>query len=237
MSAPESVTSEIQKLGPSAIIELYVIDATALGAADVFRFHSGTNQVGSDIVWQGQTYIRFPITVSGFELTAQGQLPRPKLSVGNYLSAITAVLIQYQDLVGATFTRKRTLAKYLDAVNFPGGVNANADSTAAWPDDIYFFDRKASENRDAVEFELAASLDLIGVQFPRRQVIQNLCSWIYRSSECGYTDLRYFDTNDFPVTDSSQDVCGKRLSSCKCRFGAGSDLPYGGFPGAGLIRA
>jgi hypothetical protein len=32
-----------------------------------------------------------------------------------------------------------------------------------------------------------------------------------------------------------QDVCGKRLSSCKLRFGA-IDLPFGAFPGANLSR-
>jgi len=31
----------------------------------------------------------------------------------------------------------------------------------------------------------------------------------------------------------SQDVCGKRLNSCKLRFGS-KDLPFGGFPGANL---
>lgn len=33
----------------------------------------------------------------------------------------------------------------------------------------------------------------------------------------------------------AQDVCGKRLNSCKLRFGA-TNLPFGGFPGANLSR-
>ena len=33
----------------------------------------------------------------------------------------------------------------------------------------------------------------------------------------------------------TQDVCGKRLASCKLRFGD-RDLPFGGFPGANLVR-
>jgi hypothetical protein len=32
-----------------------------------------------------------------------------------------------------------------------------------------------------------------------------------------------------------QDVCGKRLSSCRLRFGT-RNLPYGAFPGANLSR-
>jgi lambda family phage minor tail protein L len=40
-----------------------------------------------------------------------------------------------------------------------------------------------------------------------------------------------------PTSDAlfRQDVCGKRLSSCRLRFGA-RDLPYGAFPGANLSR-
>lgn len=34
----------------------------------------------------------------------------------------------------------------------------------------------------------------------------------------------------------SEDDCGKRLQSCKLRFGASASLPFGGFPGANLTR-
>jgi len=44
-----------------------------------------------------------------------------------------------------------------------------------------------------------------------------------------------FDTNDQPTTIIASDVCGKRLSSCRARFGFG-ELPFGGFPAAGLLR-
>jgi lambda family phage minor tail protein L len=235
MSAPESITSEIQKLAPSAVIELFEIDATSLGGS-VFMFHAGTNQISTSIVWQGNTYARFPIQASGFEFNGKGQLPRPRLSVSNVLSAITTVLLTYNDLQGAKVTRKRTLAKYLDAVNFTGGVNASEDSSAEFPDDIFYIDRKVSENRLAVEFELSSSFDVTGVQIPRRQIVANNCPFQYRSTECGYTGTDYFKADDTATTEVSQDVCGKRLSSCKRRFGETEELPFGGFPGADLYR-
>lgn len=235
MSIPVSIQSEIQKVDPSAVIELFEIDGTSLGAS-LYRFHTGTNSLGADIVWQGNTYVRFPIEITGFEISGQGQLPRPKMRISNYLSAITTLLLQFEDMVGSKVSRKRTLAKFLDAVNFTGSVNPTADSTAAFPDDVYFIDRKVTENRDVVEFELVSSLDLAGVSLPRRQIIQNICAWKYRGGECGYTDTRYFKADDSSTTDSTQDVCGKRLSSCKLRFGTGGILPFGGFPGAGLVR-
>jgi lambda family phage minor tail protein L len=195
MSGLDSLKAEIQKLAPSAVIELFELDATALGG-EVLRFHAGTNGLNGNITWQGETYIRFPVACTGFEFTGQGQFPRPKISVANVYSVITTVLLEYDDLLGAKVTRKRTMAKFLDAVNFPGGVNATADATAEFPDDVYYIDRKSSEDRDMVEFELAASVDLAGVALPRRQIIQNLCIWQYRGSDCGYAGAPLWDEDD-----------------------------------------
>lgn len=229
------ITSEIQKLAPSAVIEVYILDTTNIGG-DVYRFHAGTNGLRQRLVWQGQTYEPFPVEVTGFEFNGSGQLPRPKLVVANVTGLITAMVLLYQDLLGAKLTRKRTLAKYIDSVNFPGGVNPTADATAEFQDDIYFIDRKTMENRDVVEFELAAAFDMNGVQLPRRQIVQNVCPWKYRGSECGYAGTSYFNINDEPVGSASLDVCGKRLASCEARFGENNELPFGGFPAAGLIR-
>ena len=79
-------------------------------------------------------------------------------------------------------------------------------------------DRKANENRAAVEFELASKFDLAGVMLPRRQIIANVCQWVYRGGECGYNGTDYYDINDNKVASSGSDVCGKRLSSCNVRF-------------------
>jgi hypothetical protein len=35
--------------------------------------------------------------------------------------------------------------------------------------------------------------------------------------------------------DPLDDVCGKRLNSCKVRFGENAELPYGSFPGIGTL--
>ena len=180
----QSISSEIQKLAPSSVIELFVLDLALFGQGPV-RFHAGTNALQQRIVWQGNAYEAFPIEVEGFEFNGNGQVPRPRLRVANVTGAITALVLTYQDLVGAKITRKRTLAKYLDAVNFEGGVNPTADPSAEFADDVYYVDRKSRETRDVVEFELAASFDLEGVSLPRRQIVQNACPWRYRGSSAG----------------------------------------------------
>jgi len=62
--------------------------------------------------------------------------------------------------------------------------------------------------------------------------LREQCQWIYRSDiGCHYDGSDYYDANDDSVTDLADDVCGKRLTSCQLRFGDGSRLPFGGFPG------
>lgn len=234
MTAPVAISSELQQLAPSAIIELFVLGGAAVGL-DPVRFHAGTNGLRAPLVWQGQSYAPFPVQASGFEFSGNGQLPRPKLVVANLTGIISVLLLEFDDLLGARLTRRRTLAKYLDAVNFPDGVNPTADPSAEFADDIYFIDRKATETREIVEFELACAFDLQGLQLPRRQIIQNVCVWRYRGPECGYTGSAAFDALDRPAS-AANDRCGKRLSSCRKRFGEHAELPFGAFPAAGLIR-
>jgi phage-related protein len=314
-NTPISIVSELQKLAPSAIIELYVLDLTSIGGP-VVNYHGGTNELLQPIVWQGVTYYPFPVSATGFEYNGKGTLPRPKLQAANVSSAITALLIQYGDFVGCKLTRKRTLVKYLDPINFiltpakhyeragylegrvinaggvfdrayyattypdvatayagqdviqhfiafgiaegrngnaagpfdsgyylgayadiataqNAGINPTADPTASFPDDVFYIEQRTAENRDVVEFSLAASFDFQGLQLPRRPIIQNVCLWKYRGPECGWTGGPA-TIDDVPTSDWSLDVCSKRLAGCRCRFGANNPIPYGGFPGASV---
>lgn len=231
-----TIQQDLARLEAGSLVELFELDATALGGS-ITRVHNGTNVLRSAVVWQGNTYNPFPVEASGFEMTGKGTIPRPLLRIANVTGLLGSMVRDYNDLIGAKLTRKRTMVKYLDAVNFTGGVNPTADPTAYLPDDVYYVDRKATENKVYIELELAASFDLTGVNIPRRYIVQNVCPWKYRvndeSSACNYTGTNYFDANDAPTTVGN-DVCGKRLSSCKARFGSNSPLPFGGFPSAGL---
>lgn len=233
-AASNSVSTEIQKLTPSARIELFEVDLTAQGDS-VYRFHAGTNALLNPIVWQGEQYFPWPAQASGFDFNTSGQIPRPKLALANVNGTLTALVLALNDCVGAKVTRKVTFARFLDAVNFVDGVNPTADPNSYLPDEVFYIDRKAREDSTVVEFELTAAFDVTGVMLPRRQIIQNLCPWRYRGGECGYTGTNYFKADDTATTLVSQDVCGKRVSSCKARFGENEQLPFGGFPGAGLL--
>ena len=174
-----AIVSNLQNANPSAIIELFTLqlDNSLHGATTIYRFHAGSSlKDNGEIVWAGNTYQRFPIKAEGFAFR-QGQLPRPTLTVSNALGTITAILAAVNattagnDLTGATVTRIRTLARFIDAVNFPSNVNpyGTPDSTAEFPQEIYKIDRKSAENREVVQFELASVFDLAGIRAPQRQ--------------------------------------------------------------------
>jgi lambda family phage minor tail protein L len=224
-----TIRAEIQSLSPSALLDFFILDTTNLPGGSVMRFHAGTNGLSQPVVWQGQTYEPLPIEASGFDVTAKGALPRPKLKVANAGGFLSASVKTFNDFVGCKITRKRTFAKYLDAINFPGGTNATADPNQFIPDDLWYVERKVTENRYIIEFELSSAFDLMGQQLPSRQIIQNSCSWKYRSGECGWTGGN-FDKNNNP-TNAVGDACAKTLAACKVRFGT-QPIRFGGFPGA-----
>lgn len=216
--------SDLQAIAPSAVIELFQLELNTAqhGVNETYYFHAGANaDNNADIIWNGQAYLAFPIEATEFEYTGTGSLPRPKLLISNIFGTITGLILSLPNgLEGAKVTRIRTLARYIDGVNFPGDTNpfGTPDPTAEFPREIYYVDRKAGENRDVIQFELAAAFDLVGVRAPKRQCISNMCQWIYRGSECGYTGNAYFDFNDNAVNSAGLDVCGKRLTSCELRF-------------------
>ena len=250
-TAISSIFEDLNSFAPDKIIELFELEfvnevATALGVTKYY-FHNGLNEgFTGNIVFNSNTYTAIPIKSEGFEQTTQGTLPRPTLTVANLDGAITALiktvnnvsratnpsqtaLFNGNDLTGTTVRRIQTLRKYLDG-------QPDADPNARYADQTFSIDRKVSENRDIVQFELVMPVDKQGEMLPKRQCVSNICQWVYRSSECSYTGTNFFNINDQAVGSAAQDVCGKRLSSCKARFGQFAPLPYGSFPSIGLIK-
>ena len=137
--------SELQSINPTSIIELFTIELnTSLhGSNTIYRFHNGANlNANGEVIWAGNSYLRFPIECSGFEFGSSGTLPRPTITISNILGTITSILQDVNtttagnDLNGAKFTRIRTLAQFLDAVNFsPVTTSSTTTTTIADPSD------------------------------------------------------------------------------------------------------
>ena len=217
-----------------APVELYVLDLEPLGGEAEF-FCPQVNELNQAVVWQGQAYQPFPIEASGFEARATGSFPRPRLSCSNVLGSLGPLMRQYGGLRGARLIRKRTMALYLDAVNFAAG-NADADPLQQWPDELWIVDECTQRNRLVVAFTLRNPLDFTGVMLPGRVVEPSHCPWRYRSSDCGYTGGPVAKVDDTPTAVAGEDRCSKRPSGCKLRF-PNQPLPGGFFPGVGTLRA
>jgi len=137
--------SALQEINPGAVIELFTLelDATLHGSTTIYRFHNGANlNANGELVWNSNSYLRFPIQCEGFEFTGTGTLPRPTISVSNIFGTLTAIMQNVNqttvgnDLNGAKLTRIRTLARYLDAANFaPTTTTITSTSTVADPSD------------------------------------------------------------------------------------------------------
>ena len=190
--------SELQSITPSAKIELFVMELVegthyATGnpssVPTVFRFHAGTNMnTNSNIVWQNDTYERFPIVAEGFAFEGKGQIPRPTLTMSNLggitrsgvaitvtdLLIIVNLTTPHNDLLNAKITRRQVLASSLDAQNFENNTNPfGSPNNNELPQEIYFIDRKITESRNLVQFELVGDLDKQNLKLPKRQVTRN----------------------------------------------------------------
>jgi len=191
--------SQLQKPNVDNIIELFQLELNTKmhGISQTYYFHNGVSSNNDvNLIFNDIEYARLPIEASGFEYNGK-QLPRPTLKISNILGTITTILLTLpQGLEGAKVTRIRTLRQFIDNTNFTGGeilledgsnilqedgtaINLESginpfgtpDPTATFPDEVFFIDRKAAENRAVVEFELAASFDLQGVRLPKRQIL------------------------------------------------------------------
>ena len=201
-----ALTTDFQTLAPSdggvskgnAIIEVFELQITDsdIGGAgeDKLYFHSGVSGSNADIQWYslkneanyGSTtsthyktvsYTAYPVEADGFERRGTGTLPRPTIRFANINSYFNTYLTNFDDLLGAKIIRRRTLQKYL-TTNPPVELHR----------EIFYIERKVSENGVFIEFELVSSFDTQGVKLPRRTVIAARCPWKYKDTEQGGCD-------------------------------------------------
>jgi len=241
-----SFNQDVQTLEPGSLVQLIEIDGTDFGLDTVLRFHAyniaaeGWKSFAAEnlpsIIWQGNEYDPHPYELTGVEMTSSGTQPTPKLSVGNVGNYVTALCLQFDDLVKAKVKIHTTMVKYLDAANWTAG-NASANPQEERLQ-LFYVNAKTAETRVQVDFELCSPFDIQSLQLPSRQITP-VCTWCMRGwyrtgTGCDYAGNRYFSKDGSPTSDPSKDVCGGRPADCKARFGDNEPLPFGGFPAANL---
>lgn len=193
INVSEGIRGDLVQLDNDAIVTLFELDLTDLDGP-IYMFHNEEVEE-TDIHFDGNIYTPVPIQANGFEYTGNGKSPRPTLTISNVTGAVTALNLQYQDLVGSKFTRRRTFAKHLTQ---PLGLDP--DNSQEFQREVYYIERKKNETKVSCEYELTSILDVEGVKVPKRQVLQNLCNWKYRSGVgCGYAGDPIEDKNGNPI--------------------------------------
>ena len=210
-SSSKALTKETFKLDPSSLVYLYeldlgdiMVDNQIINAKTdqnieerVLRFHNCRPFAGhkKSIIWKKDQYYPAPFRMAGFESTMQGSIPKPRMGIAVDDASVNALTIfknqirKLDDLVGAKITRFKTFAKFLDYENFLGSQppqGFDPSVKAEFPREIYYIERKATENKYVIEFELASMLDVEGVRLPRRIILSERCPWSYRGEGCCY---------------------------------------------------
>jgi len=232
-----TIQNDSQKLDLGDLIVLFDWDLTTLGGG--IEYFTQSCFTTTPVVWKGHTYTPIDIEADGFEVTGQGTLPRPHIKVGNAFLATSAAIIQYgDDLLGSLVTVTRTLKKYLDG-------QPAADSTQHWPLDVYQLERKTTQNKFYVEWEMTSLMDCEGRKIPGRQILRDACThtyrrwtgttWDYTAATCPYVGTGYWDVLGV-ICVESLDRCGKRLKDCELRFPSPLPLPTTAFPGVARVR-
>ena len=219
---------ELAKLEQTALIDLFEVDMRHLtgnngSTGELFRFYAGTNELSNPIVWQGNTYVPYGIKADGFEMSGQGASNRPTLSIVNYDGQMTALSNDFEQCLGAIVRRRQVYAQFLDAVNFKDG-NRNADPQQERVS-YYVVEQLSSLTQEFATFTLALPAETDNAVINKRTILTT-CSWVYRSTECGYTGRPVADEKDQPTTDPKKDKCSGCLRGCQLR---NNTLNYGGF--------
>lgn len=236
--ATTPIAARVQKASPGALVDLFQVDLTRLGGT-ILYFTPQIYENQDPVSFDGILYAPVPIEVSGFERSGKEPFPRPRVKIANVNLVASALVRDYADLVGATVTHIQTFADYLDD-------GADPDPGQHLPLNIFRIENKVSQTKTEVEWELSAAIDQQDRKLPGRQILR-ICTWVYRrfnvttgqfeydQSEraCPYTGDACYDRNNNPV-DPARDRCSHTLVGCKQRFGQYNELPFGGFPGAGL---
>ena len=89
----------LQDADAKTIVELFDFELNTAqhGETTVHRFTNTKNELGANIVWQGNTYTAIPLKAEGYEASGQGTLPRPNISVSNLLGTFTTLIAVLPD--------------------------------------------------------------------------------------------------------------------------------------------
>lgn len=254
-----NIQSEIQKYNPSERIELFKLDYRSLYVAPLTDPTEGISHYttgGTAVFFGGTAYVPTSMQADGFDRSSKGTLPTPTLTIVDVAGTLGALLdnasevLKNKDLLGTIVTRVVTFRRFLDPES--GGTEPNT----SLPAEVYKIERKSKQSRDLLEFSLVSVLDMEGRLVPKRLILKDVCTFVYRTydpsiitvppypfrsegrdNDCPYTGTTHYFDPDGIETTIENDVCGHTFSDCLLRFPQPSQIPFRGFIGVSRVRS
>ena len=214
-----AIVEDVQSQGiDSSIIILYDLEYT--DGSFAYFFSDGLDSDLTQVQFRdsggvARTYIAIPIEAENFDISSDGAMNRPKLTVANLQSTFSSAIggLDFEDLIGQRITRRTTLKKYLVGES---GDTGNGNAPVEFPKTAYVIDRISGKNVLQVEFELAAPFDLAGVQLPRRVIVGGSCPWRYTAA-----GVKKYASNAYTSRPEKEKIGG-------CNWRADSKITVGG---------
>jgi len=139
-----------------------------------------------DIVFDGVTYQKFPISHDEIGDNSQNQTPAIKVKISN----VSRLIQYYLEIYDWRGKKVKITLVWLDKL----------DNTDCKLDFTFFIDSYIA-NEQVAEFNLLPKVDALGVTLPRRTYSRNYCQWRFKGIECGYA--------------GSETECNKTKQRCK----------------------
>ena len=238
-------TQSLIDLDPDSFVDLFEIYISE--STGILRFHAGKN-FNSFLIYKGNPYTPAPIEYGGFEFSSDGKQSRPSIRMANINGVVTNIIKNKNDLVNSRIKRLKIFVKNLDDVNFSDGKNpffgyrSKRNATNGYGqtffEENYIINRKVSENKYIIEFELSSPLDFENQSLPNRKISDNLCSWSYRGCGCNYGKLpwanesgekqsiTYTDSNNNVITKTADAIFGTNIPNIGIPFADENDKEF-----------
>lgn len=220
MPINDKISRDLIDIEPTAILEFYQLYYDTINEpTNFFAFHPCSLGLTRGITLDGQAYLPLAVEVDDFETNIFNRISRPRIRIGNENLVISDILRKKNDFKNAKITRKKIFIKYIDDVNFDGGVNpfGLADPNAEISSEAFVISQKLQENKNYVEFELTAPFDLENFHIPGRLILGRYCYWQYRGMGCNYFGRPICQENNAPFTyiptGNAPDVLGSGFNS------------------------
>lgn len=172
----------------------------------VLHAFDGTNNLylasyDDDVVFDGITYQKFPISHEQTGENSTGAIDQIKVKVSNVNRLIQGYLETYN-------LKKKRLDIILVFAD-------HLDNPANKITETFYIDSYTAD-QGCVEFTLSSKLDILDVNIPGRLFVRNYCQWKFKGTECGYV--------------GALTTCNRLKADCKIRnnyirFGGFPSIP------------